>query len=82
MKVAAGREFFERFGAAAQEIVPDLQWALIEADGAWSQSPQDCDLIVYAADAYTHAFVEAVIQIPAPRWAHTEDAGIDGCFMT
>ncbi|PZC44205.1 MAG: Phosphoglycerate dehydrogenase [Chloroflexi bacterium] len=80
MKVAAGREFFERYGAAAQAIVPDLQWALIEADGAWSQSPRDCDLIVYAADAYTNAFVEAVIQIPVPRWAHTEDAGIDGLF--
>ena len=80
MKVAAGREFFERYGAAAQEIVPGLQWALIESDGAWSQSPQDCDLIVYAADAYTNAFVEAVVQIPAPRWAHTEDAGIDGLF--
>lgn len=80
MKVAAGREFFERYGAAAQEIVPDLQWALIEADGAWSQSPRDCDLIVYAADAYTNAFVEAVIQIPVPLWAHTEDAGIDGLF--
>ena len=80
MKVAAGRRFFERYGAAAQEIVPDIQWALIDANGAWSQSPQDCDLIVYAADAYTNAFVEAVIQIPVPRWAHTEDAGIDGLF--
>ena len=46
MKVAAGREFFERYGAAAQEIVPDLQWALIEADGAWSQSA-DC---IHASD--------------------------------
>lgn len=80
MKVAAGRQFFERYGPAAQEIVPDLQWALIEADGTWSQSPQDCDLIVYAADAYRKAFVEAVMQIPEPRWAHTEDAGIDGPF--
>jgi phosphoglycerate dehydrogenase-like enzyme len=80
VKVAAGRQFFERYGPAAQEIVPDLQWALIEADGTWSQSPQDCDLIVYAADAYRKAFVEAVMQIPEPRWAHTEDAGIDGPF--
>ena len=80
MKVAAGRVFFEHFGATAQEIVPDLGWALIDANGSWSASPQDCDLIVYAADAYTDAFVEAVIQIPAPRWAHTEDAGIDGLF--
>ena len=60
--------------------MPDLQWALIDPNGTWSRSPQDCDLIVYAADAYTSAFVEAVIQIPAPRWAHTEDAGIDGLF--
>ncbi|MGQ4809238.1 Glyoxylate/hydroxypyruvate reductase B [Candidatus Entotheonellaceae bacterium PAL068K] len=80
MKVAAGREFFEHFGAVAQEIVPDLGWALIEANGSWSASPQDCDLIVYAADAYTNAFAQATMQIPAPRWAHTEDAGIDGPF--
>ncbi len=80
MRVAAGRRFFEHYSAAAQEIVPDLQWALIDANGTWSESPQDCDLIVYAADAYTDAFVEAVIQIPAPAWAHTEDAGIDGLF--
>jgi hypothetical protein len=41
---------------------------------------RDCDLLVYAADAYTDAFVEAVRWISAPRWAHTEDAGIDGPF--
>lgn len=80
MRVAAGRRFFEHYSAAAQEIVPNLQWALIDANGTWSESPQDCDLIVYAVDAYTDAFVEAVIQIPAPAWAHTEDAGIDGLF--
>jgi phosphoglycerate dehydrogenase-like enzyme len=80
VKVAAGRVFFEHFGVVAQEIVPDLHWALIDANGSWSESPQDCDLIVYAADAYTDAFVQAVTQIPAPRWAHTEDAGIDGFF--
>jgi phosphoglycerate dehydrogenase-like enzyme len=80
VKVAAGHELFEHYGAAAQEIVPDLRWALIDANGSWSESPQDCDLLVYAADAYTDEFVEAVTQIPAPRWAHTEDAGIDGPF--
>ncbi len=80
MKVAAGRVFFEHFGTAAQEIVPDLRWALSDAQGSWSESPQDCDLIVWAADAYTDAFVQSVTQIPAPGWAHTEDAGIDGLF--
>jgi phosphoglycerate dehydrogenase-like enzyme len=80
VKVAAGRQFFEGYGAAAQEIVPGLQWALIEADDSWSDSPEDCDLIVLAADAYRKAFVEVVTQIPEPRWAHTEDAGIDGPF--
>jgi phosphoglycerate dehydrogenase-like enzyme len=80
VKVAAGQVFFEHFGAAAQEIVPDLGWALIDAHGVWSTSPQDCDLLVYAADAYTPEFVQETIRIPAPRWAHTEDAGIDGLF--
>lgn len=80
MKVAAGREFFKHFGALAKEIVPDLRWALTDANGTWSESPQDCDLLVYAADAYTDAFVQTVIKLPEVRWAHTEDAGIDGLF--
>ena len=80
MKVAAGREFFVRFGEAAQAIVPELGWALIEPDGSWSTSPDDCDLIVLAGDAYRKAFIDTMIQLPQPRWAHTEDAGTDGRF--
>jgi len=80
MKVAAGRSFFERVHIEAQEVVPDLQWALIGANGSWSESPEDCDLVVLAGDAYTSAFVEAVLKLPAVRWAHTEDAGTDGLF--
>lgn len=80
MKVAAGRGFYERYGAAAQRIVPDIGWALLEPDGAWSASPDECELIVLAGDAYTRAFVETVSALPGPRWAHTEDAGIDGPF--
>jgi phosphoglycerate dehydrogenase-like enzyme len=80
VKVAAGHEFHKHFGAVAEGIVPDLRWALIDASGTWSDSPQDCDLLVYAADAYTDAFVQTVIKLPEVRWAHTEDAGIDGLF--
>ncbi|NNL84230.1 MAG: D-2-hydroxyacid dehydrogenase [Myxococcales bacterium] len=80
MKVAAGREFFERYHDRAHAIVPDLNWALIEPDGSWSEPPGDCDLIVYAGDAYREQFVEAMIALPHPRWAHTEDAGTDGLF--
>ena len=80
MKVATGRAFFEQFGAWAQAVVPDLQWALIEADGSWSESPEDCDLVVWAGDSYTDEFVKTVTMIPAVRWAHTEDTGTDGFF--
>ena len=80
MKVAAGREFFARFGKQARAIVPELRWALIEPDGSWSASPDDCDLIVLAGDAYRKTFIETAIQLPQPRWAHTEDAGTDGHF--
>lgn len=80
MKVAAGRRFFVRFGEAAQAIVPELDWALIEPDGSWSAPPDDSDLIVLAGDAYRKAFIDAMIQLPQPRWAHTEDAGTDGRF--
>jgi len=80
MKVAAGRSFVERVRAEANEIVLDLQWTLIAADGSWSEFPEDCDLVVLAGDTYTSAFVETVIKLPAIRWAHTEDAGTDGPF--
>ena len=80
MKVAAGRGFFERYGERAHAIVPDLNWALIETDASWSQSPQECDLIVLAGDAYRKEFVDATMALPAPRWAHSEDAGTDGPF--
>ena len=80
MKVATGRGFYERYGTAAQEIAPDLNWALIDTDGSWSAAPEDCDLIVLAGDAYTSAFVAVTSQLSTPRWAHTEDAGTDGPF--
>ena len=80
MKVAAGREFFVRFGQQAHAIAPELCWALIEPDGSWSEAPDDCDLIVLAGDAYRKEFIDAAIQLPQPRWAHTEDAGTDGRF--
>ena len=80
MKVAAGREFFVRFGAQAQEIVPELSWALIEKDGSWSEPPDVCDLVVLAGDAYRTGFIDAAVQMAQPRWAHTEDAGTDGRF--
>ena len=80
MKVAAGHSFFERVRAEAHEIAPDLQWVLAGADGSWSESPEDCDLVVLAGEVYTSAFVDAVLKLPALRWAHTEDAGTDGLF--
>jgi phosphoglycerate dehydrogenase-like enzyme len=80
MKVAAGRSFFERYGERADAIVPDLGWALIEADSSWSEPPENCDLIVLAGDAYRKAFIDAAMALPAPRWAHSEDAGTDGPF--
>jgi phosphoglycerate dehydrogenase-like enzyme len=80
MRVAAGRRFFERVSDRAQEVAPALQWVLIDADGSASESPQACELVVLAGDSYTNQFVDTVLQIPALRWAHTEDAGTDGRF--
>jgi phosphoglycerate dehydrogenase-like enzyme len=80
MKVAAGRSFFNYVNVRAHEIAPDLGWALTDAEGSWSEPPDDCDLIVLAGDAYTSAFVERVVKLSGIRWAHTEDAGTDGPF--
>ena len=80
MKIAAGHEFHQQVAAAAQAIHPGITWALTDARNNWTESPEGSDLIVYASDAYTEAWVDAMISIAPPKWAHTEDAGIDGRF--
>ena len=80
MKVATGCGFYKQFGAASEAIEPDIQWSLMNPDGSWSRPPDDCDTIVLADDVYTRGFMEAAAALPAPRWAHTEDAGTDGFF--
>ena len=80
MKIATGHEFHRQVAAAAEAIHPDLTWALVDWDGNWTQAPEGSDLIVYAGDAYTEEWVDAVTSIAPPGWAHTEDAGIDGRF--
>ena len=82
MKVAAGRGFYERYGTAAQEIAPDLNWALIDADGSWSASPEDCDLIVLAGDAYTSAFVAVTSQLSTHVGRIRKMLAQMGLFMT
>ena len=80
MKIATGHEFHREVAAAAAAIHPDITWALCDWDCNWTESPEGSDLIVYAGDAYTEAWVDAVTSIAPPKWAHTEDAGIDGRF--
>ena len=80
MKVATGHGFYDQFGAASEAIEPGIQWSLMNPDGSWSRPPEDCDTIVLADDVYARGFMEAAAALPAPRWAHTEDAGTDGFF--
>ena len=81
MKIAAAHDFHDEVAAEAAEICPGIAWALTDRAGGWTASPEGSDAVVYAADAYTEAFVDSVIAMaPPPRWAHTEDAGIDGRF--
>jgi len=80
MKVATGHGFYDQFGAASEAIEPGIQWSLMNPDGSWSRPPEDCDTIVLADDVYAREFMEAAAALPAPRWAHTEDAGTDGFF--
>ena len=80
MKIATGHEFHQQVAAAAEAIHSDITWALCDWDCNWTESPEGSDLIVYAGDAYTDEWVDAVTSIAPPKWAHTEDAGIDGAF--
>ena len=80
MYIAAGRSFVEQVENRARTIVPDAHWIVVNGDGSASESLEKCELLVLAGDSYTTQFVEAVLKIPAVRWAHTEDAGIDGLF--
>ena len=80
MKIAAARDFHDHVAEPAAEICPDIEWALTDRSGAWSVPPEGADAVIYAGDAYTDAFVDTVMAIAPPRWAHTEDAGTDGRF--
>jgi phosphoglycerate dehydrogenase-like enzyme len=80
MKIAVGRSFYALVKARTHILVPDVQWALVDPYGSWSESPDECDLLVLAGDTYTSALVEQVVKLPRLRWAHTEDAGTDGFF--
>ncbi len=80
MKIAAARDFHERVQAEAAAIRPDIEWALTDETGAWSVAPEGADAIIYAGTAYTDSFVDDMLSIAPPQWAHTEDAGIDGRF--
>ena len=82
MKVATGRGFYERYGASARHIAPDIGWALLEADGSWSEPPDACELIVLAGDAYTRAFVDTVSALPEPRWRTPRTPAWTGLFTT
>ena len=59
MKIATGHEFHKEVAAAAEAIHPDITWALCDWDCNWTESPEGSDLIVYAGDAYTEAWVDA-----------------------
>ena len=80
MKIVAARDFHERVREAAEAIRPDIEWALTDETGAWSAAPEGADAIIYAGTAYTDSFVDDMLSIAPPKWAHTEDAGIDGRF--
>jgi phosphoglycerate dehydrogenase-like enzyme len=80
MKIAAGRSFYELVKSRTCSLVPEVQWALVDPYGSWTDSPEDCELLVLAGDTYTSALVEQVVKLPQLRWAHTEDAGTDGFF--
>ncbi|MDE0057129.1 MAG: D-2-hydroxyacid dehydrogenase [Defluviicoccus sp.] len=80
MKIAAAHDFHDAVAERAAAICPGIEWALTDRAGAWTVPPEGADAVIYAGDAYTDAFVDAVAAIAPPRWAHTEDAGIDGRF--
>ena len=80
MKIAAAHDFHDLVAERAAAIRPDIEWALSDASGGWTQPPEGSDAIVYAGIAYTDAFVDDMLSITPPKWAHTEDAGIDGRF--
>ena len=81
MKIAAAHDFHDEVAVEAAAICPDIEWALTDRAGTWAAPPEGSDVVIYAGDAYTEAFVDTAISMaPPPKWAHTEDAGIDGRF--
>lgn len=80
MKIAAGKRIVDRFGAAACDICPQIEWLVYEPPGNWSSAPEEMEIAVLIDDAYTAAFKDAVLNAPRLRWVHTENSGIDDPF--
>ena len=80
MKIAAARSFYQHYGEQVRAIAPHSSWALFEADGSWSSSPEDCELAVLIGDAYCLQFKEVLLRIATLKWVHSENSGIDGPF--
>ena len=81
MKVAAGRAFAQLHDAAARRVLPELQWVTVDGAGTWSADASECELAIYADEAYNDQFIDALAAMSGLRWGHSEDAGTDGRFV-
>jgi phosphoglycerate dehydrogenase-like enzyme len=80
MKILAGRNFYEQFGHKVTEICPDCDWALLEPDGSWSDTPHDAEIAALISDAYCQKFKNFILNAPNIKWVHTENTGVDDSF--
>ena len=82
MKIAAAHDFHDEVAAEAASDLPRYRMGSHRPFAAQLDraAPEGSDFVVYAGDAYTDAFVDTVMAIAPPKWAHTEDAGTDGRF--
>ena len=78
MKIAAAQDFHDEVAADAARTCHHIEWALTDRSGTWTTPPDGSGVVIYVGDAYIDAFVDAVAAIAPLKWAHTEDAGIDG----
>ncbi len=81
MKIATARSFYEKYIKQVQAITPNASWALFELDGSWFSSPKDREPCCPDRRCLLcPQFKETLLKIPALKWVHSENSGIDGRF--
>ena len=60
MYIAAGLDFFNQYGAQAEDVWPEIRWVFFDMKGKWSSPPHKAQIAVLTGDACYNRFKDHV----------------------